>query len=331
MGQTSQQHIAVFTSRRYFSTFVWPSPRQTPGPYTHVFQIGLHRRSPEACQQPFGMVQSRGSRQERIRWTGFSAGSRATCPYRRSWRSQTTQATSRHMPVSRSWCFHAMQVTSRSPASLALHFSTASSKALARILLDRVHQKLFAHQPHGQSGFTSSLSVSVASAVGCLQTTWISPSRSSRWIEMCSGLWAVRCDGTISDYSLVGSGVGQVCVLAPHISKLVWMVYLAGYLGCGASFWSRECEDIDIIWHRWQSWYRWKFLKQNTKNSQKTRNDVMIFIETKQNRTCQRRQSHEYWGRASVCVCVCNFPESKPISSLLREREIQRKQLRAFG
>ena len=60
----------------------------------HIPQIGLRLTQPyEACERPLGMVQPLGSREERIRWVGSSAGSRATSPQRRSWRSRTTQVT----------------------------------------------------------------------------------------------------------------------------------------------------------------------------------------------------------------------------------------------
>ena len=55
-----------------------PGRRQTR--HARILQIGLHLTQPEAYGRPLGMVQPLGSREERIRWAGYSAGSRATCP-----------------------------------------------------------------------------------------------------------------------------------------------------------------------------------------------------------------------------------------------------------
>ena len=72
-------------------------------------------------------------------------------------------------------------------------FLSLPGKVMARILLDRVHQKLLTHQCHEQFGFTpekftvdrilqsvSSPSVCVTSALGCWQPMWIFARRPPR-------------------------------------------------------------------------------------------------------------------------------------------------------
>ena len=50
-------------------------------------------RNHEAYGRTLGIVQPLGSRKESLQWAGSPAGSHATCPQRRSWRSRTMQVT----------------------------------------------------------------------------------------------------------------------------------------------------------------------------------------------------------------------------------------------
>ena len=91
---TPEQRVAASTFRRY-SFVLWLAIAQADArPVMPVFfRWDSTWRNHEACGRTFGIVQPLGSRQEKIRWAGSSAASRATCPWRRSWRARNMQVT----------------------------------------------------------------------------------------------------------------------------------------------------------------------------------------------------------------------------------------------
>ena len=83
-------------------TSIWTSHRRTPGslcpyPSDRTLPAGTVKH----VGRSLGMAQPLGYPQERTRWAESSAGSRATCPCRRSWHSWTMQVT-RFNPASMS-------------------------------------------------------------------------------------------------------------------------------------------------------------------------------------------------------------------------------------
>ena len=59
--------------------------------HAYILQIGLHFALSRSMRSAPVMVQPLGFRQDRIRWAGSSIGNRATCPWKRSWRSRAIQ------------------------------------------------------------------------------------------------------------------------------------------------------------------------------------------------------------------------------------------------
>ena len=141
---------------------------------------------------------------------------------------------------------------------------SVTGKVLARILLDRVRQKLLTHQRHEQSGSTLKKStvdrilahrvlserlrdfrIGLLAAYVDLREAFDSVNQDVFWrilalcgippnlVNLISGLYSgtkcdVNCDGTISDYFPVDTVVRQGCVLPQHTSTLAWTMYWEG-------------------------------------------------------------------------------------------------------
>ena len=92
---------------------------------------------------------------------------------------------------------------------------------LARILLDRVRQKLLIDQRHEQSGFSLKKYTVADVFWGYLVLRGIPP----KLVNLISGLYsgsesAVWCDGTISNYFPLDTVVRQKCVLSNILQHL---------------------------------------------------------------------------------------------------------------
>ena len=158
-------------------------------------------------------------------------------------------------------------------------------KVLAQILLDSVCQMLLTHQRHEQSGFTPKKStvdrilalsilteclrdfrIGLLAAYVDLRKTFDSVNRDVLWsvlalreiplklVNLISGLYsgtesAVKCDGTISDYFPVNTGVRQGCVLAPTLFNTC-TDHVLGRMSersdCGVSFGTVRITDLDF-------------------------------------------------------------------------------------
>ena len=104
---TAEQCVAACTLRRYSSSLrsaYRPGRRQAC--HAHIPQIRSPSDATTKHAGGLGMVQSLGFRIYRIRWAESFAGCRATCPWRRSWRSRNWKIASMityvHIPESAS-------------------------------------------------------------------------------------------------------------------------------------------------------------------------------------------------------------------------------------